>query len=359
MPQLKTYEQLTSFKAENPALFSHLLDLCHNSLVLMQKQYGFCFFNLAVRTPKKEEMLACFHDFYNHREKALNWAISQLNDYFQNALEKERITRMNILTLNIKELDEEQLAKYNYLKQKGYFEKLKNSLVVNDDLMKFVYEGKIPRKLQPKKRKEQRTEFRETRRNAYKKYVNLGEQEAKNLLVQEGIKKKLAEKLLMQFQEQLLSFTGKARKISSSLLEDKIAGFLEQENIFFRRHVHYKKIGKTEREYTADFLVGNSVIEVVSPKSFIHNAEYFKRLNEKKEIARENGFEFIMIYSFENYKRILRAIKVEIPEEAYKIKEAKELESIMPENPAFKERQRQARKRLLYRKNVYAIGRAN
>ncbi len=154
---------------------------------------------------------------------------------------------------------------------------------------------------------------------AYKIFIDFGEQEARNYLKKFKIKNKVVETLMIQYAQIISNYRGTASGIFSSELEKAIENELVKRGIFFRRHVKYKEFGKTDKNYRMDFLIGNTIIEVIDEEDdFIHNNFYFERLREKELIAKEAGKSFILLKKddFENKDNFKDEKLIEVMKEA-------------------------------------------
>lgn len=142
-------------------------------------------------------------------------------------------------------------------------------------------------------------------------------EDAATFLKEHKIRPHIREKMLKRFKRRLSAFTGHTSNVNTSKLEEEVQEYFESAGIFYRRQVPYREFTQTDKKYVADFIVGDTVIEVIAKEDeFIHDAAYFTRLEEKKRLASARGLQFLVIDTLDAE---LLGIRATIPEEAFHI----------------------------------------
>lgn len=160
---------------------------------------------------------------------------------------------------------------------------------------------------------------------AFRIYVDNGIGDCISYLSRMKVSERRMARMLELFAKKHYDFTGKSSNINSSRLEREVMEFFEKENVFFRRQVPYMDVCNTDKRYRMDFYVGNTVIEVIDEADdFIHDADYWRRLLDKQDIAAASGRDFYVISGFEDYSLGLRDItkKASVPPEAHRLRDA-------------------------------------
>lgn len=167
-------------------------------------------------------------------------------------------------------------------------------------------------------------DFQKARQQAFELFVNDQEQQAIALLSSLGLnlRKDQIQYIFNDFRKQLGIFIGVESNTNTSEFERAIENELANKGIFFRRQVAYSEFSQTTKKYIADFVVGNTIIEVSDGwDEFLHNDEYFERLNEKQRLAQSSGKNFIVLTPDQVYQEQLRKIAEQafIPEQVYNL----------------------------------------
>lgn len=132
----------------------------------------------------------------------------------------------------------------------------------------------------------------------------------------------MAKRIVAQFAAKQDRFTGAASRISTSAFEREIQRQFDQEGIFYRRQVPYSAVVETKRRFVMDFLVGDTIIEVVDQDDpVIHTDEYWDRVTAKHNLADKAGKNFLLLSPDEPYEAQVSALIKEafIPDELYRL----------------------------------------
>ncbi len=167
-------------------------------------------------------------------------------------------------------------------------------------------------------------DFLPFKKEAYNIFINDGKRVAEAYLREYKISKNKIAELLLEFKNRGDNFRGMSSRVGTSEFEGKIEKHLIDAGVFYRRQLHYKKIFETNKNYIMDFLIGKTVIEVGCIEDcFMHDDNYFERIEEKREIVEQSGYSFLFIDdSIEWNKEIQEAIKqASVPAELYELED--------------------------------------
>ncbi|MCB9359380.1 hypothetical protein H6503_05595 [Candidatus Woesearchaeota archaeon] len=115
-------------------------------------------------------------------------------------------------------------------------------------------------------------------------------------------------------------YRGFSSNVNTSRFELQIESMLQSGGVFYRRQVPYNQITRTNRRYIMDFLVGDTIIEVTDDSDgFIHDLAYFATLQEKTLLAKQAGYNILVITPHEEFHSQLKEAmqRSYTPKEAY------------------------------------------
>lgn len=139
-----------------------------------------------------------------------------------------------------------------------------------------------------------RTYSAETKRDAYPLFVR-GEDVLK-FLEESKVPPKVQDSWIADFKQRMNHFIGHTSNVNTSQLEEIVQKRFEDTGIFYRRQVPYREFTDTYAKYIADFVVDDTVIEVIDDAdAFIHTPDYFMRLAEKEKLVIAAGMKFITV----------------------------------------------------------------
>ncbi len=167
-------------------------------------------------------------------------------------------------------------------------------------------------------------------KQAYNIYVENGEDNAAEYLIRLRFRLNKVANILDLFRKKHEEFTGEARKINTSHLERQVEEFLRQTHVPFRRQFPYREITRESsmRKCFADFLVGNTIIEVTDDQDdFIHTPAYFAKLEDKTLVTAEAQKNFLIISSSDkdSYGKLKDVVSSAVsPSETYDFQDIQE-----------------------------------
>ncbi len=204
-------------------------------------------------------------------------------------------------------------------------------------------------------------------KRAYNLYVESDEDCAVEYLIDLRFRLNKVADILDRFREKYEKFTGESSKIITSKLEQQVEEFLKQTHVPFRRQFPYREITqeRSMRRCFADFLVGNTVIEVADEEdNFIHTPAYFAKLADKTLVTAEANKNFLVISSSDkdSYSKLKAVISTAVtpqqPLDFQDILESREeLAAVLVENSDTQARARKHPTRNAhFASNLYMMG---
>ena len=256
----KTFSDL-SILAKNKEQFLHFINLCENKAKIFYMQFGFDFRNWRARFPKSEkELFQNLDPIFKRDRNIVKKAVNYLFNILEQGLERKELMQQDSSAL-IEMIDK---------KFHDYIEKNKQ-FIPRENLVNLILQ-------EP---------------------VNREEEEGKRPDLLSGFKKKYEH------------FIGKDSRVGKSEFEGYIADKLQQIGIFFRQQVPYRQVMPTNRRFIMDFLIGRTILETGSVEDdFIHNENYWNRMQEKQELALDNDYNFLFVDEFTDL-RMLQGLKKE------------------------------------------------
>ncbi|MBR9705508.1 hypothetical protein GOV14_00585 [Candidatus Pacearchaeota archaeon] len=321
----KGLRELKRLKKRNSKHFIDLLDICEPHVKIFWRMFGFDFRDLKNSMPSSEKALFdSLPALFRKDIKIVKKAFLELFGYLDEASQIKYLMQKDILSMNPTNiLDRNKRQRVEYLQKNDYVAE-NRVFIPKRNLVDFIMYGpeiadpvQIP--ITTSKSKESLILFsQESKEYAYKLYIDNGRHDSDEYLQKMTIKRPQRRKLLDDFETRFDLFTGKSSNISVSHFERVIEDYLKNLETFYRRQVFYKELVQTNRRYVADFVVGDTIIEVASFQDcFIHDDDYMDRLRDKQKLAQDGGYNFLVLDEFTNYKKALAGLKSNIPESVY------------------------------------------
>ncbi|MBN1645918.1 hypothetical protein JW868_02665 [Candidatus Woesearchaeota archaeon] len=302
--QLRSLSDLAEYKDREPDSYARVFELATPGLTHLRQGFGYNFWELSQKIPTETYIRSQFYGFWG--EDALPRAMQLLFGYLN-----EAVYELQLLSTHPTEWPAQTLAdqvKIEMLVRGGFVRQFDEGLIPIENLVRFMkdYEttGRDYRRSGLTTQAHAAGEVvqitaghaGQMRQNAFRLLIKEGQEAADTYLKGMRVKPHIRRKMIDELNEEIDDYRGENIGTVTSRFEREVGRVLGEKGIFYRRQIPYSKVTGTERQYRMDYLVGDNVIEVVDVEDdFIHTLAYWKRLEEKQELAEQAGLGFIVI----------------------------------------------------------------